>query len=797
MAIVLSLAGGWSFRAPLPAQAGPEPPSGGEKAEKASPLAVEDGHIPIFQASLAPSVAPPADHFGYALQEETVGANWVDASGGAVAAFKNNNQDDGYTEAIPIGFGFKFYEHTYTHLYISTNGLITFDRGSDTLDNERIPLDTPTNNTLIAPFWDDLSVKTGKVFYRFVDGVPGSRAFVIEWFEASRFENTGLLTFEVILRENGDILFQYLDLNGILDSATVGIEDEDGVDGLPYLFNAAGLSSGKALRIARPAASARAKITPSYQSNFLIGGASQFKINIHNTGERGPDIYALSAVSSRPAWTMKFYALDGVTPLVDTNGDGKIDTGPVEPEKVRTVLLKVRSADDVLVGEYAVITTTVTSSVDSGQSAAAVLQTAVPSAFVQASADSRSGMQLSQVWQHSIYTTKVSDYFFTGNTLSIVETPALNYIYVWEKNGDKEVTVDGIEYPVGFSNIEYTVLSRFGSIIRSIIPLTDYGAIAGPLLRVDARYPAVAAAPDGTVAVFWVQFQNDQSRLKINSNVYFALIDQSGKLKMAPVRLSANDGWQGEGDLDIPLFGLPQVTATEDNRFFFMWIDNRRTAAGEVSRLNYAIYSSQGEAIQPAAPMGQSTAGQAFLDSTLTDLNGSRVLAAYSVHDRAAGSYTVAYAIFGSDGDLLYDHTLIPGSSGWRADAIQFSSGNILLAWTDPTNYRITAQILNGDGELAGQPSQLPTVKGRESDFISLSEGSPGKATMTWMDSEWNDYLYYALIDSSGTVLTPPMIFSYGTAENPLIQTSYYNQGNAAYSGSWRAYLPQSNQKSP
>ena len=46
-------------------------------------------------------------------------------------------------------------------------------------------------------------------------------------------------TFEVILEERtGNVLVQYLSMNGDLDSATVGIENATGDDGLTANFNA-------------------------------------------------------------------------------------------------------------------------------------------------------------------------------------------------------------------------------------------------------------------------------------------------------------------------------------------------------------------------------------------------------------------------------------------------------------------------------------------------------------------------------------------------------------------------------
>ena len=72
------------------------------------------------------------------------------------------------------------------------------------------------------------------------------------------------LTFQAVLYQDGDILLQYetLEAGATMDSCTVGIEDQDGVDGLQYLFNASGLSGGQAVLFSRPAGAQRFKILP-------------------------------------------------------------------------------------------------------------------------------------------------------------------------------------------------------------------------------------------------------------------------------------------------------------------------------------------------------------------------------------------------------------------------------------------------------------------------------------------------------------------------------------------------------
>ena len=61
---------------------------------------------------------------------------------------------------------------------------------------------------------------------------------------------------------------------------------------------------------------------------------------------------------------------------------------------------------------------------------------------------------------------------------------------------------------------------------------------------------------------------------------------------------------------------------------------------------------------------------------------------------------------------------------------------------------------------------------------------------LTWMDADWNQRLYYALVAEDGTLVTPAMVFRNGKSANPLVLTSFIGQGSAPYGGSWRSYLP-------
>lgn len=140
---------------------------------------------------------------------------------------------------------------SFDSITISANGNVFFDAvvmGYSDKSNYPIPWPAAPNY-LVAPLWADLTNSVGGIIY-YLDS--GSQ-FIVQWDQVS-FQgpgSPGRLTFQVIFyRSSGNILFQYLTLNGRgTDGSrgTVGLEYGPGF-GTQYAYNQAGkLSEGLAL----------------------------------------------------------------------------------------------------------------------------------------------------------------------------------------------------------------------------------------------------------------------------------------------------------------------------------------------------------------------------------------------------------------------------------------------------------------------------------------------------------------------------------------------------------------------
>ena len=184
------------------------------------------------------------DNYGYTwIDSDELGGpvyDWVEISG--VGTPLNFGDDDSLTVSLP--FTFNFYGEAKNSVKISSNGYLTF--GIDGADYSNDPIPDPDDpNDYIGPFWDDLNPTQGGQVYYYYD--EDNNRFIVEWKEVPHYYNSGSYTFEAILYPDGHMLYQYNTMDGDLTSATVGIENGDGSDGLEVVYNASYVHDGLAV----------------------------------------------------------------------------------------------------------------------------------------------------------------------------------------------------------------------------------------------------------------------------------------------------------------------------------------------------------------------------------------------------------------------------------------------------------------------------------------------------------------------------------------------------------------------
>ncbi|MFH1689826.1 MAG: FlgD immunoglobulin-like domain containing protein, partial [Candidatus Eisenbacteria bacterium] len=142
--------------------------------------------------------------------------------------------DDDFAE-VPLPFEFAFYGRPQTDVRISSNGYLTFVSDATAYNHDPIPTTTSPSD-LIAPFWVDLNPELGGTIHYHHDENTGR--FVVQYTDVYDYWSTGTKTFQVLLDPDGSIRFKYLDMNGVVDVCSIGIEDVLGLSGLQVSFNA-------------------------------------------------------------------------------------------------------------------------------------------------------------------------------------------------------------------------------------------------------------------------------------------------------------------------------------------------------------------------------------------------------------------------------------------------------------------------------------------------------------------------------------------------------------------------------
>ena len=156
---------------------------------------------------------------------------WVDITD--IGAPVTDLGDDVNVGPFPIGFPFPFYGDNFTTFRVCSNGFLSLTSSSTAFGNLPLPSGQEPFN-LIAPFWDDLTLSTsGEVHYWSND----QDTLVVSYVEAPHFSSGGPYTFQVILRADGSITYQYQSMVARLEEATIGIQNADGTEGLTIAHN--------------------------------------------------------------------------------------------------------------------------------------------------------------------------------------------------------------------------------------------------------------------------------------------------------------------------------------------------------------------------------------------------------------------------------------------------------------------------------------------------------------------------------------------------------------------------------
>lgn len=174
--------------------------------------------------------------------------NWIDPSSATEINWGINGDDSVLNTAIPLPFAFRFFGIDYSQFWICSNGWISFtDPTAITADvqKNRTPIPTAGGiNNYIAGMLADLDLTTGTYAdaHTYYDG--DATQFVITFLHAHLKNSLSFISFQIILKPDGNIFIQYNDAqttspvpSSVINQCSIGIENATGSEGIQYRLN--------------------------------------------------------------------------------------------------------------------------------------------------------------------------------------------------------------------------------------------------------------------------------------------------------------------------------------------------------------------------------------------------------------------------------------------------------------------------------------------------------------------------------------------------------------------------------
>ena len=142
--------------------------------------------------------------------------------------------DDQVSGALNIGFPFTFYGTDYSSFYISSNGFITFNAGSDNgcCNGESIPSAGGNADNYIALAWEDLNPSAGGAIRFETIGTAPNRKLIVEFDNIVYWSTTKAVNSQLHLFEDGSRIEIHSTSIPSDGNTTQGIENDGGTAGL-------------------------------------------------------------------------------------------------------------------------------------------------------------------------------------------------------------------------------------------------------------------------------------------------------------------------------------------------------------------------------------------------------------------------------------------------------------------------------------------------------------------------------------------------------------------------------------
>jgi len=216
---------------------------------------------------------------------------WIEISDGEQQLIFPHN--DIAADPIDIGFEFPFFGESYSQCIVNPNGWVGFGEDNTNYQNSSIPSPAAPAPAILA-FWDDLSPEStdqggcpefsGNVYIKSFEN-----KFVI-WFDnvircSSNYPGT--FDFQVVLHESGGFDINYRNMEENVTSATIGMQNATGLDGLLIVFNDEYIQNELSLQFRKPIGTDWFSVyseTDDLSGTLEVGEAAEFTVDVNSEG---------------------------------------------------------------------------------------------------------------------------------------------------------------------------------------------------------------------------------------------------------------------------------------------------------------------------------------------------------------------------------------------------------------------------------------------------------------------------------------------------------------------------------
>ncbi|MCA9973673.1 MAG: S8 family serine peptidase, partial [Anaerolineales bacterium] len=306
--------------------------------------------------------------------------DWVDATAGTRWDLDDSPPLPEFV-SVPLPKPFLFYNRAYDHIWVNDHATILF--GDDNLYDDQFPSGSPPipNPTLTDPngavylswgtsFWHPSYQPPESAVYTFHDTTQGNDRFIVEYHEYPNLLGSGYDTMQVILDlVTYEITMQYQSLS-YHNFAVVGIEDQDGLEGILYVNDQ--VPAGNMLHdelaihygLGQPADVYEATFTPaSAAATGTPNGTVDYLLTLDHTGSL-TDSYDLTVAGAAwpttlwdPTFTTPISTLGPLSPCAQAQVGVRVQLPPDTAYVADTVIVQARSQLNTLLVASSVLTT--------------------------------------------------------------------------------------------------------------------------------------------------------------------------------------------------------------------------------------------------------------------------------------------------------------------------------------------------------------------------------------------------------------------------------------------------------